>query len=113
MVTTRRKWRRRKIVASRLTPEFMDELIKEMGAEFKGEVPQEEEITFTRRQLMIYDCIRKNPGIRRRDLEMMFGEVGKTIYKLIRVGLIRKEKPDRTEVRYYPIGDGYGNRGKN
>jgi len=110
---TKRKRRRRKIVASRLTPEVMDELIREMGAEFTGELPQEEEIVFTRRQLMIYDCIRKNPGVRRSDLEMVFGYVGHAINKLIRVGLIRKEKPDRTEVRYYPVGDGHEVRGKN
>jgi len=106
--------RKRKVPVKKLTPEYLDDLIKEMGAEFKGEVPKEEEVAFTRKQLMIYDCIRKNPGIRRAALERIFGGgAANAVAKLIRVGLIRKEKPDRTEVRYYPVGDGHGSGRKN
>ena len=107
--------RKRKVPVKRLTPELMDGLIKEMGAEFRGEVPkEEEEITFTRKQLMVYDCIRKNPGIRRAALERIFGSGVKNILlKLMRVGLISKEKQDPTVVRYYPVGDGHGSGRKN
>jgi chromosome segregation and condensation protein ScpB len=102
----------RKLVRPSSVVEVMDRMVKEAGAEYLGPTLEEERVKFTKYQLMVYDCIRKNPGIWRKELERRIGR-GATdaVYKLHRFGIVYISHEDG-RVRYYVVGDGVGEKGK-
>ena len=91
-----------------LSVEEMDRIVKEMGAEYRGPRVEEDGVKFTKYQLMVYDCIRKNPGIWRNELERLIGPGAEAaVYKLIRAGLVIFRNEDGKK-RFYVVGDENG-----
>jgi chromosome segregation and condensation protein ScpB len=102
----------RKLVRPSSIIEVMDRMVKEVGAEYSGPSLEEEKVRFTKYQLTVYDCIRKNPGIWRKELERRVGRGAvDAVYKLHRLGIVYISREDG-KVRYYVVGDGFGEKGK-
>ena len=103
----------RKLVRPASIVEVMDRMVKEAGAEYVGPMVREEKVRFTKYQLTVYDCIRKNPGIWRKELERRMGRgASDAAYKLYKHGIVYISRED-DRVRYYVVGDGVGEKGKN
>jgi hypothetical protein len=102
----------RRLVRPSSIVEVMDRMVKEAGAEYLGPPLEGEKVGFTKYQLTVYDCIRKNPGIWRKELERRVGRgAGDAVYKLHRLGVVYISHEDG-RVRYYVAGDGVGEKGK-
>ena len=102
----------RKLVRPSSIVEVMDRMVKEAGAEYLGPSVEEERVGFTKYQLMVYDCIRKNPGIWRKELERRMGRgASDAAYKLYKHGIVYISRED-DRVRYYVAGDGVGEKRK-
>ena len=102
----------RKLVRPASIVEAMDRMVKAAGAEYVGPVVREEKVRFTKYQLTVYDCIRKNPGIWHNELERLIGRgASKAAYKLYNQGIVNISREDG-RVRYYVVGDGVGEKGK-
>jgi hypothetical protein len=102
----------RKLIRPSSIVEVMDRMVKEAGAEYVGPMVREEKVRFTKYQLTVYDCIRKNPGIWYKELERLVGRgANDAAYKLYRHGIVKISRKDG-RVRYYVVGDGVGEKGK-
>jgi hypothetical protein len=102
----------RKLLRPSSIVEVMDRMVKESGAEYVGPMVREEKVRFTKYQLTVYDCIRKNPGIWHNELERLVGRgANDAAYKLYKYGIVNISREDG-RVRYYVVGDGVGEKGK-
>jgi len=98
----------RKLLRPSSIIEVMDRMVKEAGAEYVGPMVREEKVRFTKYQLTVYDCIRKNPGIWHNELERLVGRgASDAAYKLYKYGIVNISREDG-RVRYYVVGDGVG-----
>ena len=93
--------------------EYLDRLVKEYGAEYVGgNVDNGNGVSFTKFQLTVYDCIKKNPGIWRNELARRLGRSAiDAAQKFVRLGIVSCSFDEDGRKRYYLVGDGVGEGG--